>query len=327
MQGSALPREEGARRAERRAPAPLETSTDERFERFTRIAQRVFQVPIALIQLSDADRRWCSPRRGHGVEALPSGIAFCEYALAPGEPLVVEDAREDARFRSDPLVTADPGYRFCAAWPLVSRGGSRIGTLCLLDARPRGFSDEDRTLLRDLGQLLEEELATLQLATQDTLTGLSNRRGFEAVVQKLLAVCDRSGTPVSLLYFDLDGFKLINDFHGHKEGDRALCEFSGLLNRVFRASDVVARLGGDEFCVVLTGTGAKDLQSAVDRFAQAVAEHNAQPGRRYRLAYSAGVFTRDAARHRSLSALLEEADRRMYEQKRTRKRQSGYSSE
>lgn len=327
MQTAESPESEASRLAALRATARLDAPAEERCDRFTRLAQRVFQVPIALINLVDSDRQWFESSQGLEVGQTPREISFSGHAIQGDEIFVVEDAKQDPRFSNNPLVTGEPAIRFYAGYTLAANGGSRIGTLCVIDRVPRSFSDEDRRLLRDLGQMLEEELSTLQLATHDTLTGLSNRRGFEAVAHQVLAICDRSQTPVSLLYFDLDGFKQINDFFGHKEGDRALVEFSELLSSVFRSSDVIARLGGDEFCVVLTGTGAKDLQCAVDRFSVAVTQHNARPGRRYSLAYSAGVFTRDAARHRRLTELLEEADRLMYEQKRRRKRLAGYSSE
>jgi diguanylate cyclase (GGDEF)-like protein len=287
----------------------------------------MFQVPIAAITLVYADRQWWKARVGLDTAETARQISTCGHAILSNDICVIEDTKADERFSDDPLAENQPVIRFCAGYPLGTKGGARIGTLCVIDHQPRSFGEAERSLLRDLGQMLEAELVVMQLATHDTLTELANRRGFERVIQKILAVCDRNGTAVSLLYFDLDGFKLINDIHGHKEGDRALVDFAGLLTRVFRSSDVVARLGGDEFIVVLTGTGAKDLQTAVELFAQAIAEHNAKPGRRYSLAYSAGVFTRDAARHRSLPELLEEADRLMYEQKRRRKRQAGYSSE
>jgi diguanylate cyclase (GGDEF)-like protein len=327
MQAPALPDDETERLAALRDSQLLDSSPDPRFDRIVRIAQHMFQVPIAAISLVDADRQWFKARLGLEAAETPRDVSFCGHAIHSSEVFVVEDAKADVRFVGNPLVEDAPGIRFYAGYPIKARDGARIGTLCVIDRAPRSFTEGDREVLRDLGRIIEEEIAVVELATHDALTGLANRRGFEQVIQKVLAVCDRSETPVSLLYFDLDGFKLINDLHGHKEGDRALVEFSRLLTQAFRSSDVVARLGGDEFIVVLTGAGAKDLQLVVDRFAEAVAKHNAEPGRRYSLAYSTGVFTRDPSRQRTLAELLEEADRRMYEQKRRRKRQVGYASE
>ncbi len=327
MKQPATPLDEPSRVQALHATRLLDSPADERFDRITRLAQRAFHVPIALISLVDSDRLWFKSRQGLDIAQTPREHSFCGHAILGDELFVVEDAKADARFADNPLVTDGPEICFYAGYPLATPEGARLGTLCVIDREPRSFSDEDRMLLLDLGQLLEEEMATQQLATHDVLTGLANRRGFELVIHQTLALCDRTASAVSLLYFDLDGFKQINDFHGHKEGDVALVEFSELLTSVFRASDVIARMGGDEFLVILAGTGAKDLQTAVERFAQAVVEHNAKPGRRYSLAYSVGIFTRDAARQRTVPELLEEADRRMYEQKRKRKRQAGYSSE
>ena len=137
-------------------------------------------------------------------------------------------------------MTRDSLY---AGVPLSVPNGSKLGTLCLIDRDPRVISEEDQELLRDLGQMAEQEIAAVQLATMDELTLLSNRRGFMALGVHTLNVCQRLQKPASLLFFDLDSFKAINDCYGHAEGDQALVSFSQLLKEVFRESDVIARLG------------------------------------------------------------------------------------
>ena len=148
----------------------------------------------------------------------------------------------------------------------------------------------------------------------DELTGLSNRRGLEALAGHLLAVSRRSGTPATLLFIDLDHFKQINDDYGHAEGDRALVDFARLLSTSFRDSDVVARLGGDEFCVLLTGASTDSVCRPVAVLDEAVARWNAENPQR--LAYSLGAVAYDPGEHRSLGDLLDQADRLMYERKR-----------
>jgi diguanylate cyclase (GGDEF)-like protein len=150
----------------------------------------------------------------------------------------------------------------------------------------------------------------------DELTGLSNRRGFLVVSGQALAQCARTQREASLLFFDLDDFKQINDTLGHAEGDRALTEFSSLLLEVFRDSDVVARLGGDEFCVLLTGTSSDDLEHPLQRFADALVARNAASKLRYELNYSVGAVCFNLHRHRTPEDLLRDADAYMYQQKR-----------
>jgi GGDEF domain-containing protein len=125
----------------------------------------------------------------------------------------------------------------------------RFAPYALLTVESREFSEDDMALLRDLARMAEQELAALQLVTMDALTLLSNRRGYEVLSRHALGLCRRLDKPASLLFFDLDLFKQINDRFGHAEGDRALTTFAQLLKQTFRESDVLGRLGGDEFAV------------------------------------------------------------------------------
>ena len=100
--------------------------------------------------------------------------------------------------------------------------------------------------------MAEQELSALQLATTDHLTLISNRRGFEVLARHAVQFCRRLQLPVTLLSFDLNKFKEINDRHGHAAGDQALKTFARGLLAVFRDSDVIGRLGGDEFAVLMT---------------------------------------------------------------------------
>jgi diguanylate cyclase (GGDEF)-like protein len=162
-------------------------------------------------------------------------------------------------------------------------GGQRLGTLCLIDRQPRALGDDDLALLHDLARMAEQELAAIQLATMDDLTGLSNRRGFEALAQHALLVCKRIGAPATALFIDLDRFKAINDARGHAEGDRALADFARLLKDVHRDSDLIGRLGGDEFVVLLTATTADATLPSIERLRSAVREHEVRERRGYAL--------------------------------------------
>src|SRR5262252_1462177 len=97
-------------------------------------------------------------------------------------------------------------------------------------------------------------------ADTDPLTGLLNRRGFERELSRMLAQVKRHGTTAALIYLDLDGFKPVNDRHGHAAGDAVLTAVAVALTRAVRSSDVVARLGGDEFAVLLSHLTAADAQ-------------------------------------------------------------------
>jgi len=318
MQTPEKPADEATRIETLRTLNILDSSPEERFDRLTRLAKRLFGVPIALVSLVDENRQWFKSCQGLSATETSRDISFCGHAILGDGVFLVPDAAEDKRFNDNPLVTNDPHIRFYAGCPLTVPNGSKLGTLCIIDREPREFSEDDLALLSDLARMAEQELAAVQLATMDELTMLSNRRGFETLSLHALNLCRRLDKPASMLFFDLDWFKQINDRFGHAEGDRALTSFAQLLKQSFRESDVVARLGGDEFAVLLTNSGSDELNSTLDRLQQSVDDHNRQAQRGYDIVFSVGAVAFDAARHADMAQLMAEADTLMYEQKRKR---------
>jgi two-component system, cell cycle response regulator len=154
-----------------------------------------------------------------------------------------------------------------------------------------------------------------QLAVNDELTGLLNRRGFLLLAEHQRSLADRKGTSLGLVFIDVDRFKTINDTCGHEEGDRALKEMAGLLQRTFRRSDVVARLGGDEFIVLMTDIKGAGVQIVLDRLAKSLAAFNHQTQYPWNLSISLGVALYDSAHPVTLEALMASADQSMYQAK------------
>lgn len=136
----------------------LDTPLEARFDRVTRLAQQLFQVPIALVSLVDADRQWFKSQQGLGATETPRDISFCGHAILGDAIFVVPNALEDGRFADNPLVCGVPDIRFYAGAPLHSSSGHRVGTLCIIDRRPRSFSGEELRGLRDLADCVEAEL-------------------------------------------------------------------------------------------------------------------------------------------------------------------------
>ena len=298
----------------------LDTQPEERFDRLTRLARRLFDVPIALVSLVDSNRQWFKSCQGLAITETPRDVSFCAHAILSDQILMIPDAGSDERFQDNPLVTGEPKIRFYAGCPLKVGNGSNVGTLCLLDTRPRVLDAEERGLLRDLASMAEQEIAALQLASIDDLTQLSNRRGFEALAEHALSMCKRMGTPASLLFFDLDQFKRINDTFGHAEGDRALVAFAQVLRRVLREMDVIGRLGGDEFVALLLGSNAAAGDAVIERLHQALTAVNVELQGRYEINYSVGRIEYDPARHDTIKRLLADADGAMYARKQTSRR-------
>jgi GAF domain-containing protein len=135
----------------------LDTEPEERFDRFTRIAAALFEVPIALISLVDKERQWFKSRQGIDATETPRDQAFCAHAILRNDVMQVADAHADERFADNPLVTGEPRVRFYAGAPLSLGDGSPVGTLCVVDHRPRSLDEDQLRLLRDLSKLVERE--------------------------------------------------------------------------------------------------------------------------------------------------------------------------
>jgi GAF domain-containing protein len=129
----------------------LDTPPEAAFDALTRQAAEQFGVPIALISLVDERRQWFKSRVGLHATGTAREYAFCGHAIqTPGQVMLVPDASRDARFAANPLVTGDPGIRFYAGAPLVTATGHALGTLCVIDRKPRTLTPAQVTQLRAL---------------------------------------------------------------------------------------------------------------------------------------------------------------------------------
>jgi len=154
-----LPADEPARLRALHALGILDSPAEERFDRITRLARRVFDVPIALVSLVDGDRQWFKSHQGVDLRETPREMSFCAHAIHDDRAFIIPDTLSDPRFADNPAVTGDLRVRFYAGRP-VHVGGRRVGTLCLADRRPRDLRDDDVRALDDLATLVEKELAS-----------------------------------------------------------------------------------------------------------------------------------------------------------------------
>lgn len=313
----ATPEDEKSRLKNLRSLNILDTSAEERFDRLTRLAKRMFNVPIALVSLVDENRQWFKSCAGLDVKETPRDISFCGHAILGDNILIIPDTKEDIRFADNPLVVGEPKIRFYAGCPLQYLDGSKLGTLCIIDSKPRTLNEEDINAFLDLAELAEHELMAVQLATLDELTRISNRRGFITLAQKSLQLCERQKIPTSLVFLDINDFKLINDEFGHAEGDIALINFAEQMRKCFRDSDVLGRLGGDEFVVLLTDTSTEEAEDTISRFRQSIQSYFKKPESEQFLSFSEGIVNIDYSLNHSIETLLKKADVLMYENKKT----------
>ncbi len=315
METPSHPLHEAERLDALRALGVLDTPPEERFDRLTRLARRMFGVETALVSLVDDERQWFKSRAGLAAHELPRSASFCGHAILGDGVFCIPDTFRDARFADNPLVVGEPFIRFYAGCPIHSADGHKLGTLCVLDPQPREFTSEQERDLRDLAAIVERELHAVELATTDDLTGLSNRRGFLALAGQSLRICRRERLSATLIYFDLDDFKDINDADGHAAGDAVLRVFSECLQSEIRASDPCGRIGGDEFVAFLAGADGRDPEPLVARLRERLAAAEATSGSAASIGFSYGPVEFDPGHHESVEDLIREADRLMYHDK------------
>jgi PAS domain S-box-containing protein len=201
------PEDEGQRLKALRRYEVLDTAPEPALERITREAAQIFGVPICLVSLVDENRAWFKSRYGWGVPEIGREVSFCAHAILSEDVMVVADARQDARFAQNPLVTGELGIRFYAGAVLRSPDGFNLGTLCILDrAAHLGLSQEEAALLKSLAGLVMSEFEAQLLMR---LRGKAERERRET--EGLLAWAFRSA-PWGLTITDQQGrFVQVNE--------------------------------------------------------------------------------------------------------------------
>lgn len=274
----------------------LFTPTEERFDRITRCATRLLDVPISVVSLVASNVQWFKSTQGVDSVGSTRSVSFCGHAVLSDDQLVVTDATRDQRFHDNPLVTGEPFIRAYAGQPLHGADGQRVGSLCAIDRRPREFSRTDLEILRDLGRWVETELQTQalsesqqelvseveslrRLALIDRLTRAWNRGAIDDVLARELERGRRDESPVGVVLLDLDHFKQVNDTYGHPAGDEVLREVARRIRATVRPFDALGRYGGEEFLVVLSNCNEETSARIAERIADSLREQPVTVGK------------------------------------------------
>ncbi|PZU25271.1 MAG: sensor domain-containing diguanylate cyclase [Stenotrophomonas sp.] len=284
----ALPAHEAERIAALQRYRVLDTAREQEFDDLVTIARTICGTPMGAVTLIDRDRQWFKALQGLDGEQTPRDEAFCAHTiLRPQELTVVADARQDQRFSGNPSVLGDPHIRFYAGAPLLSSDGYALGSLCVFDSVPAQLGTPQaealRALSRQVSRMMEMRLLRIEIdhhqaehdwyeahlleyyqqleqlnvelseqTRTDPLTGLPNRRALSAALTEAIGRAGEVAPVVAIV--DIDHFKLVNDIHGHTEGDRVLVELSSVLKSQFAARGMAARYGGEEFVILMPDT-------------------------------------------------------------------------
>jgi diguanylate cyclase (GGDEF)-like protein len=296
----------------------LDTPHEESFDRVARLISQIFGVEIGIVSMIDGHRQWYKAAKG--LEATETNLSetFCRYTIQGDQAMVVPDATQDERFADNPMVTGGPAIRFYAGVPLRTRDGYNLGTLCAIDSRPRQFGQKDVAILEDLARMVMRDLELSQQVAVDELTGALSRTAFKAEARRHVALASRSGEPMTVIGFDLDHFKSINDVRGHAVGDKVLAAVGDVCRTHLRGSDFLGRLGGEEFAVLLPKTDLDGGMLVAGKLREAIEALSAEFG--FPISASFGVASR-GGKFDQVDAMLERADQAMYAAKRNGRNQ------
>lgn len=332
MPAAAIPENEQQRLDALNELGILYTPLEDRFDRITRTLCRMFYMPIAYVSLIDSETQWIKSIQGLDLIDSPRNTSICAHTLLVDECIICEDLTQDERFKDNPFVTSGLKVRFYAGFALKSRG-QNIGTLCMVDDKPREFSKEDIATMRDLTSWAQTEInltqlseVQIQLITEldqaqreakiDGLSGLWNQGAIKEVLKRAHHRHLITQKPYSLMMVDIDNFKAINDTHGHPFGDQIITAIAEDLRKTLRPTDAVGRYGGDEFLIILENCPYQRAQE----LSQRILAHNQgltfiSKGEKVTCTISIGIASTDHIEIDSPESLLEYADQSLYQAK------------
>jgi diguanylate cyclase (GGDEF)-like protein len=265
----------------------LDTPLEEKYERLTRMACKMLEVPIAAFTLVDDKRQWFKSIQGLKDSETDIQLSFCAHVASDNKMLLVPDAKTDERFFDHPSVTGGPNIGFYAGCPVHAPDGQAIGSICAIDTKPRDLDPEQLQILRDLAQIFENEMKVTalskaqddlvseldvaqRLALIDPMTRLWNRAGMAEIVNREWAKALRNKTTLTFVMCDIDHFKKVNDTYGHPVGDEVIQTVGKRLLAALRTEDAIGRMGGEEFLLLMPDCRIGQVRQTVERIREAL---------------------------------------------------------
>lgn len=210
-----------------------------------------------------------NPYPHDGKDSLGHGL-YCETVIGKDSGLEIENALEDEKWKDNPDVSLNmiSYLGFPIKWP----NNEVFGTICVLDNKEHQFSSKYRELLIELKKAIELDLELLiyedkllYLSEMDMLTEIYNRRKTESLIKNEFARVKRNHMLFSVVLFDLNSFKTINDTYGHDKGDMVLNAFAKAVQERIRSTDIIGRWGGDEFVMLCPDTKSEDVRKLIEQ--------------------------------------------------------------
>ena len=274
-------------------------TVQESWQKSVDLIARIANVPAALvmrvhekeIEVFRSSASTDNPYEVGEMAALNTGL-YCETVMAHRDRLLVPNALADPHWANNPDIALNMiSYM---GWPIIWPNGDVFGTICILDSKENSYDETKSQLLYQFKEMIEFSLRAIydnhqlddsrkvlrrlneerrvlkKQATSDSLTGVYNRRAFLDIGNQLFLRLHQEQLPVALFILDIDWFKIINDHHGHLNGDNALIHVTSLLSSVLRRNDILARYGGDEFIVLAPETSLLDATALAGRINEVV---------------------------------------------------------
>lgn len=239
----------------------LDAEADADFDRITTLASETLETPISLISLVDRERQWFLSRVGLEASETPRTMAFCAHAIAQDSTLVVPDALEDSRFNTNPLVVSEPNIRFYAGAQLRPQDGQPLGTLCVIDRTPRGFSPRQLRWLQLFSEQVSREIELRQRLARCPITGFFRRSAFETLCQKEFERARRTQCSLTLLLLSVQNLDQVRGLAEVTAPDGLVGELAERFTALAMEPDLLGRYSDACFAMLLAGASLERVQA------------------------------------------------------------------
>lgn len=302
------------------------------WQRTVDLLAEVFEAPASFLVQHTQDGYQATIASNQTTNPYPAGIIipsdaniFCRKIVETGQLLYVRNAKQHSEWDTNPEVHED-GFLSYLGVPVTWPDGTPFGTFCVMDYRETDYTKVFVKLIHQLRDILEADLKLMHaydqiksMALTDELTGLYNRRGFLELTEQSILFARRAEHKLGLMYMDIDDFKQVNDDLGHHAGDQVLNIVAQCLKTSIRGSDTAGRLGGDEFAATVAFDNTSDLDKICQRFYRTLAKQ-VSTKQLPDVQVSIGIVEIDLTKI-DLDEMLQQADNKMYQDKKHKKSQ------